>query len=272
MGLGVMKPDAWIEAGDDWAAAIAEKQRLYETRRADVFATLPDSEAAGQEVWERLRVYLPRYFPHLYVAEGEGLRLIPLGKIITAQDHHPLEAAGLVVAEDLALMRPESAHHKLVAGSISFPSRWRLRDKIGRPMAEIHDPVPGLNAKMGAAIEAFFARLHPDRPVERFNWSLVDDDAWLQEPRRFYDPTITATNAGQRMTLRIERQTLSRLPRTGDILFTIRIHQKPLGEIITPDRAMRLRQSLETMPPAMQDYKSFSHYAEAATNYLRSIR
>ena len=39
---------------------------------------------------------------------------------------------------------------------------------------------------------------------------------------------VTAENAGQRLHLRVERQTLSRLPRTGAVLFTIRTHMKRL--------------------------------------------
>ena len=39
---------------------------------------------------------------------------------------------------------------------------------------------------------------------------------------------VTAESAGQRLHLRVERQTLSRLPRTGAVLFTIRTHMKRL--------------------------------------------
>ncbi len=45
--------------------------------------------------------------------------------------------------------------------------------------------------------------------------------AGAQEP-------ITAENAGTRLQTRCERETLSRFPKTGAILFTIRTHMRKL--------------------------------------------
>jgi hypothetical protein len=39
---------------------------------------------------------------------------------------------------------------------------------------------------------------------------------------------VTAENAGERLSTRCERETLSRFPKTGAILFTIRTHQRQL--------------------------------------------
>ena len=53
--------------------------------------------------------------------------------------------------------------------------------------------------------------------------------------------TITAANAGQALFVRVERQTLSRLPATGAVLFTIRVHVYPLGRVVArPEIAARL--------------------------------
>ena len=41
------------------------------------------------------------------------------------------------------------------------------------------------------------------------------------------DP-VTAENAGERLSTRCERETLSRFPKTGAILFSIRTHQRQL--------------------------------------------
>ena len=46
----------------------------------------------------------------------------------------------------------------------------------------------------------------------------------IQEP-------VTAENAGERLQTRCERETLSRFPRTGAILFTIRTHMRKLKEL-----------------------------------------
>lgn len=43
--------------------------------------------------------------------------------------------------------------------------------------------------------------------------------------------SVTAENAGERLQTRCERETLSRFPRTGAILFTIRTHMRRLKEL-----------------------------------------
>ena len=58
---------------------------------------------------------------------------------------------------------------------------------------------------------------------------------------------VTAENAGQRLHLRVERQTLSRLPRTGAVLFTIRTHMKRLDHFEGRPDAVR-RPPLDGIP------------------------
>lgn len=56
---------------------------------------------------------------------------------------------------------------------------------------------------------------------------------------------VTADNAGERLSTRCERETLSRFPRTGAILFTIRTHQRQLKTFEgRPDKVRLLSQSL----------------------------
>lgn len=56
---------------------------------------------------------------------------------------------------------------------------------------------------------------------------------------------MTAENAGQRLHLRVERQTLSRLPKTGAVLFGIRTHMKRLDHFEGRPDAVRCHCSSE---------------------------
>ncbi|TGQ25043.1 heme-dependent oxidative N-demethylase subunit alpha family protein, partial [Mesorhizobium sp. M4B.F.Ca.ET.214.01.1.1] len=55
----------------------------------------------------------------------------------------PLVAASLLVQEDLILMRRDVSGWRLAAGSLCFPSSWALTEKFGKPLQQIHAPVPG---------------------------------------------------------------------------------------------------------------------------------
>lgn len=274
MGLMALKPDEWIEVDDDLAADLAEKQRLLRARHAEVFAALPGSEVGQREVLGLAAAHLCAHFPDLYRRDGRRLHVMVADIHWDLDDAGlaPLDVAGRLVQEDLCLMQHDGAAWRLTAASLCFPTRWKLADKIGRPLDEIHDPVPDFADKLARPVSRFFDRIKTDKPVWRLNWSLIDDPALFQPEghgRGDLDPTITSENAGERLWLRVERQTLRRLPETGAVLFTIRIHRWPLSRLAArPEAAGRLAQSITTMPPAMQRYKSLPVFGEAVRAYL----
>jgi hypothetical protein len=72
--------------------------------------------------------------------------------------------------------------------------------------------------------------------------------------------------------LRSERQTLSRLPESGAILFTIRTQQVPLAVLAErPDVADRMAAAIRAWSPELAGYKG-THGAARAQDWLRSLR
>ena len=103
--------------------------------------------------------------------------------------------------------------------------------------------------------------------VERLNWGLYDNDALFRPGRHFRrerNPDVTPDNALDRLFLRVERQTLSVLPRTGVVLFTIRTHVYPLRRVVAVEgAAARLGEAVRGLPPEMALYKSIAPFREA---------
>ena len=80
---------------------------------------------------------------------------------------------------------------------------------------------------------------------------------------------ITPENAGERLYLRVERQTLRRLPQSGAILFGIRVHSYPLARAITtPAHAARLAEAVRALPEATVHYKSLKVFGPALLAWL----
>jgi hypothetical protein len=158
---------------------------------------------------------------------------------------------------------------------LCFPNRWRLSDKLGRPMMAIHGPVPSYAERLGKPVDRFIGLLAPDRPVWRLNWSLTDDPTLFQpvgHGRRETDPDITPENSGARIFLRVERQTLRRLPHTGAVLFTIRTHQRPLEALADrPHELARLAEAVRGLPEDTARYKSITPFREALLAYLNGV-
>jgi hypothetical protein len=113
-----------------------------------------------------------------------------------------------------------------------------------------------------------------DQIYSRRNWSLYDNsylrhDIVSGQPNKINQKPITSSNAGERLWLRVERQTLRKLKETGSILFTIRIHLRQLKHIVGFDgMATKLSKALSALPPEMQAYKQTDMFADSAQAYL----
>jgi hypothetical protein len=82
----------------------------------------------------------------------------------------PMQMAGRMVQDDLAIMfEKDDGQYYLLAGSILLAGFWRLEDKWGMPLSEIHTSgdVPGFKAKLEKGMMNFFRRVQPNGPVQR---------------------------------------------------------------------------------------------------------
>ncbi|MEE3623224.1 DUF3445 domain-containing protein [Nitrospirillum sp. BR 11752] len=273
MGLMALNPARWLMVDDSCPALLAERRALLAQRHGAVTGFLPGSHDAQAEVLALMADHLPRHFPGAYVREGRRLTCRLTGEVwdLDAAGPNPLEVAGRLVAEDLCLLLPDAAGLPVLAAAVlCFPNRWRLREKLGRPMAGIHAPVALYGEKLGRPVDRFLETLAPDRPVWRMNWGLNDDPALFQPEEVAHtaaDAALTPENAGHRLFLRIERQTLRRLPATGAILFTIRTYQRALGDL-TGEEAAQLAHVLRTVPKPVARYKGLPRTAGPALGFL----
>jgi hypothetical protein len=259
MGLLPCAAADWIEADERRPAEIELRHALVATRRAAVFGAVPGSEAARAETLAVLTGHLATHHPAL------GATPDP------ARD--PLEAAGLLVQEDLCLIRRDPGGPVLEAAILCFPSRWRLHEKLGKPLAQVHAPVPLYAERLSAPVDRFMAHLRPGRIALRMNWSLADDPALFQPdpPGAPPDPPITAADAGTRLFYRVERQTFRLLERSGRVLFTIRVHVHPVAQLAAiPGVAARLAGAIRALPAETRAYKGIAGYEAALLAYLDS--
>jgi dimethylamine monooxygenase subunit A len=259
MGLKALDPRDWIEVDGQFAAQLAERRRLLEVRRDEVLAALPGSEAGRQEVLELLLEHLPARFPEIYRHADGAIENLATGERFVIAEFEKIELAGRLVQEDLCLMSAGENGYRLVAGVLCFPSHWRLLDKLGRSLGKIHEPVPGFAERLGPTVDRFFESIRAERPVWRANWALVDTpELHLSPEHRGKPASVSAENAGERLWLRVERQTLRRLPRSGDVLFTIHTSVVPLAEALRTPAAKALAARVRAMPEDLARYKSIA--------------
>lgn len=191
MGLRSVGEAGWLLPGDDEAEQLAAKQLLVGQHHDQVAVALPGSEAACAEAAE-------------LVARHTGR---PLDASRPA-----LEAAAVVVAEDLCLLVRRDGQWRLEAAVVCFPSLWCLGEKMGLSVTALHAPVPSYDDELASRVERFMDRLAPDRPVWRRNW-FVHDTPVLHLPGPLPERPRPEVPGG--LWLRSERQALRRLAVSG---------------------------------------------------------
>ncbi|HUC19407.1 MAG TPA: DUF3445 domain-containing protein [Acetobacteraceae bacterium] len=274
MGLVAAPVSALFEIDSNYREQMALRRRLLMERRGEVFAALPGSAPARHAMLALAAAHLPAHHPQWFARAGSRLinRLAGEEWDLAAAPCDPLELAGRLVQEDLCLIEPEPAGPCLTAAVLCFPTRWRLAEKLGHPLTEIHAPVPFFAERLAAPVDRFMTLLKPGKLVERFNWSILDDPALFQpggHGRAAREPAIAEENAGEKLWLRVERQTLSRLPGVTTILFTIKIHQRAIGSIAAqPAIAARLASALRALPEETMRYKSLLPFRTSLLAYL----
>jgi hypothetical protein len=268
MGVAAIDARDWFELGDDYAVQMAEKDRLLAARRAEVFQIRPQAEPAASELVAAVADWGLATHPDRFAREGDAIRCAD-GRRVALGEKPALEAAALLVQEDLCLLQPDAAGTLILTGAcLCFPSRWRLADKLGRPMLAIHAPVPGLNPKIGATIDRFLAGLKAGNIYTRTNWSLTTDPALFQPVALPHDP-IAPADAGARVFYRVERQTLRLLPASGAVLFGIRVHQHQLAAFAAiPEQRRALAAAVAALDPSLVEYKSMTAIKEAVIEFL----
>jgi len=251
----------WFVRDPDWEPTVAMKRALIDERRNDVVCYRDDAHDVAQEAGE--------------------LVLGWLGKTTSSTGIDALVDAAREVPDDLTVLRsipgdsdtggtPGSGEQlPFVAGAVCSPSRWKLSEKIGHDMLTVHKPVSLYAEHIGAAVDSTLTRLTPDKPIWRSNWTLEDHPA-LYQP---YSPNGPLVEHPSELWIRIERETLRRLPRTRGILFTIRGFQEPLTTYVQrgPEAIRTLRELVSRLPDALARYKSVYDYRSATINWLDSL-
>lgn len=242
-GLKPIAPEAWLLPDTEAAAWLAPKRELMRSRRSDVFA----AHEADAEMTEAATIVLAATGP----AVGEWST--------------PLEVASATVSDDLCIMvRDAEGLWRLKAASLCTPTYWSLAEKFGKPLGGLHVPVPGGDPGLAVRISRIFDGLRPGLVLERCNWSVQPGDERFtpsSAPLKARAHTMQEADALDQLHLRVERQTIRKLPETGALLFTIRIVIDPLrAGLSTPRHVEAFAAAWQGVDPAMHRYKGWAAY------------
>ncbi len=257
MGLAPLAIDQWIEFDDLAAEQLRLRDELLESRRADVLQYSDDAEAACLELNRALREHLFAIHSDQISGDLQRLRVTATGSVFDepSSGEEALEQLAHLIQEDVCVLSADE-QPTLIAGLVSFPSHWILAEKMNQSSDEIHAQVPGFDVKLSKPTNALLQKLQPASPVWRINWTIHTSDVLHSPTAEPPVDDLTKNNVLQSTWLRIERQTLRRLPESRAIIFTIRTYQQRMADVVRDaTRRDHLAATLKSLPPETVAYK-----------------
>jgi hypothetical protein len=187
-----------------------------------------------------------------------------------------------------AIMREKRARmadfpeQMITAASNAYSSSGRLVASVGKNVAWAHEPVPQLTSKLGPRIDRMISSIHTDTPCERFNWQLTPlstkffphdaHDANADAMRQICDALRrNPERAEELLWIRVERQTLSRLPETRAVAFTLHTYSDPLASLRGDAESLRAILALmRTYSDARLEYSEMNYIRHSVIAWLES--
>jgi len=252
-GLRPIAPEAWLTP-DTEAHTLAGKHTVMRSHRGEVYGAREGSELAALELASAV---------HALAGQGAGTWA------------SALEGAASAVSDDLCvLIKDGEGLWRLEAASLCAPTFWRLGEKLGEPLGVLHGPVPGANPGMVSRIHRMFDAVQPGQVLERFNWTVQPGTARYtpeQAPFKKIAADLQTAGALDALWLRVERQTISKLPVSGAVVFTIRVAIDPLRAALADAAHVdAFRAAWDGIDPVLAAYKAWPHYQRLVRAALAS--
>ena len=168
MGLKRLDSSNWLTLDSAYLPEHFLRCNLLCTHRPQVIQCLPGSESACHEVLSLVTSFLSSRFPQHFTLTNLTLSS---GEVPAIHNHltqetftvgqqncpNPLEIAAKLSMEDfnILLKNQETGEYELKASATLFPAGWKLQERIGTSMANLHKPVPGWKEKLGGSVNRY---------------------------------------------------------------------------------------------------------------------
>ncbi|KAF8842564.1 hypothetical protein BDN67DRAFT_899178 [Paxillus ammoniavirescens] len=255
MSLKKLEPDWWIELESSYCERIAQRKKLHVEHGKLVIDELPGSQEASRECMEMVIQYICQRYPNQFHYDnwtGVFSNNI-LGTKVDISTVHPLLFLLDHVPEDFLITQedPDTGLYVLRAAVSCSAVGWNIGQKMGRPLHQIHGPVPDYKEKMAFSMDRqrtslafvdlvpnqvlhrFFSKLPCDKPIQRGSWGLeVGEPLFVQTAeaewsvRQTQDPDLSLSN----IYLRVDWQTLRRMPKSRAIVFNFKALFTPVTD------------------------------------------
>jgi hypothetical protein len=229
---------------------------------------------------------LCREHPDKFITHGDKTHLeldclLTGERLIFSKDYQLVETTGLSsntpytatldaianqVQEDLSVVQlTEDGGNYIAALHLCSPNHWAAEDKIGQSFIEAHGAVPHME-KLNQQSAKLLPSILDKGSYVRFAWGISTDTRLNHHPDTVGDIGVNhrqndrTSDSQASFFIRVERQTLSGLPQTNTLVFTIRTYYYDLSRASLGETMLKQAESaIHSMSDRTLEYKGLKH-------------
>lgn len=152
-----MEPDWWLEVESTYVERIAQRQELHRKHGKIIIDCAPAAEAACVELMEMVVQFLCTRYPNQFKYDpfASIFSNYILGTSCRTKAIDPLKFLMDNVPEDflLVLEDEKTGLYHLRAGVSCSAVGWNMMAKMGKPLHEIHQPVPDYKDRLQLSLD-----------------------------------------------------------------------------------------------------------------------
>ncbi|KAK6455013.1 uncharacterized protein RJT20DRAFT_142062 [Scheffersomyces xylosifermentans] len=305
MGIKNLDPQDWLLIEPTYLSRIENKKKIItsshpdhpsskDTRSSTLFVT-EEAIPAIKEFYNIVTNYMCDKYPMYFVKDGDVIHNKITGNSIPSSTSNPsisaseyLEYLVETIEEDFIILlkdptredEKDGTEYFFKAGVFAFAAGFDPADRFNKPLSFVHHPIPGYEEKLKLSMNRFFNRISPGQFVTRSNFSVqthaklyVDDSNkghnlpkdTVQVPMNIKDLDFE-----KQVHYRSERQTLTKLPESKAVVFTIRTYLLPMSEVKKEGKEVtdRLIGAIKGLPEDISYYKRAGEWGPPVIEYL----
>lgn len=283
------EPETWLLIENTYKESTKLRKEICNNYPKHTIHVNPSERAIGaaREYYEKVTNFLlDRYPQYFYIKDDQIYNAI--NDVYLPLDGSKEEPSSLLlhlaasVEEDVVILlkdNPNDAEeeYKMRASINGFPAGFDPAEGFDQPISIIHGPVPSYENRLKLGMSRFFNRLEPKDMWYRTNWS-------IQAHKNLFSLHGNHARAGQVITplkmeeidfedgcfLRVERQVLTRMPKSRAVIMTIRTYTTPMAQVKAEGYADELIKGIDGLPDDLAFYKKRAYWGEAVKEYLRT--
>jgi len=171
-----------------------------------------------------------------------------------------IKQLGLAIEDDVVIMHKG----KLEACFVAFPSSWNAGEKVGKTLAELHEPIAD-NEALVRASDGIMRAMTSGQSYHRYTWGISSLDGYSNHPL-YEKPEFDSLDD---LTFRVEHERTMTVTEGTTAVFLIHVDIYPLKEVLKTDFGL-IKGAIDSMSESVLEYKNLVKIKRLMNEYILS--